>query len=77
MGHGAPLPKCNPTDYTDVMRIPPGVLTGFKGGVIVDLVEPGIAPNSLHRELYEVIREKTYKDCSPWVVVTVVVPRAA
>jgi hypothetical protein len=77
MGHGPPLPKCNPSDYTDLIRVPAGVLTGLKGGVMLDLVEPGVAPNPLHRETHEVIQEKTYRDCSPWVVVAVVVPRAA
>jgi hypothetical protein len=76
MGHGAPLPKCNPSDYTDVITVAPDVLTGFKCGVMVDLVAPGSAPNPLHREFHEVIQEKTYKDFSPWVVVAVVVPRA-
>jgi hypothetical protein len=76
MGHGAPLPKCNPSDYTDVITVAPDVLTGFKGGVMVDLVEPGSAANPLHREFHEVIQERTYKDFSPWVVVAVVVPRA-
>jgi hypothetical protein len=77
MGHGSPLPKCNPSDYTDVIRVPAGVLTGLKGGVMLDLVEPGVAPNPLHRELHEVIQEKIYKDCTPWLVVAVVVPRTA
>jgi hypothetical protein len=76
-GHGGALPKCNPSNFTDVITVAPDVLTGFKGGVIVDLVEPGVAPNPLHREFHEVIEERTYKDLSPWVVVAVVVPRAA
>jgi hypothetical protein len=76
MGHGAPLPKCKRSDFTDVIKVAPDVLTGYKGGVMVDLVEPGVAPNPLHREFHEVIQEKTHKDFSPWVVVAVVVPRA-
>lgn len=76
-GHGAPLPKCHESDFTDVIAVTPAVLRGIKGGVMVDLVEPGVAPNPLHRELYDVVQERTYKDYSPWVVVAVVVPRAA
>ena len=76
MGHGSPLPKCNPSDYTDVIRVPAGVLTGLKGGVMLDLIEPGVAPNPVYRELHEVIQEKIYKDCTPWLVMAVVVPRA-
>jgi hypothetical protein len=64
-------------DPVSVLAGTAGVLTGFKGGVMLDLVEPGVAPNPLHRELHEVIQEKTYKDCTPWLVVAVVVPRAA
>ena len=77
MGHGAPLPKCNVADFTDVITVPAGVLTGYRGGILVDLVEPDVAPNPLHREFHEVSQERTYKDFSPWVVVAVVVPRAA
>ncbi len=76
-GHGGALPKCNPADFVGVLRLPPGILTGLEGGVMVDLVEPGAAPNQLHREPYNVVREETYKDCSPWVVVAAVLPRAA
>jgi hypothetical protein len=77
MGHGGPLPKCDPADYTDVLRVPAGILSGFRGAVMVDIVEPGVAPNPVHRELHEVVQEKIHKDCSPWLVVAVVVPRAA
>jgi hypothetical protein len=77
MGHGGALPRCNRADFTDVITVAPVVLTGFTGAVMVDLVEPGLAPNPLHRELYEVVQERTYKDYSPWVVVAVVVPRVA
>jgi hypothetical protein len=45
MGHGAPLPKCNSSDFTDVIKVAPDILTAFKGGVLVDLVEPGLTPN--------------------------------
>jgi len=72
--HGA-LPKCNPSDYTDVMRVPAGILTGLRGGFMVDLVEPGVVPKPLHRQLHDVVLEQTFKDCSPWVVIAVVVPK--
>jgi hypothetical protein len=72
-GHGTAVPKCAPSHFDAVMIVPPSILE--RGGVLVDLVEPGVAPSALHRENYEIVREETFKDCSPWVVVSIASPR--
>jgi hypothetical protein len=72
-GHSAAVPKCDPSHYSAVIIVPPGILD--RGGVIIDLVEPGTSPSALHREPHEIFREETYKDCSPWVVMAVTHPR--
>jgi hypothetical protein len=73
-GHGTAVPKCEPSHFTAVIPVPPGILD--RGGVLVDLVEPGAAPSKLHREPHDIYREETYKHCSPWVVIAVARPRA-
>lgn len=49
VGHG---PKsvgaiCDPTAFSGVVEVPPGVLGPHDGTVVVDLVEPGCEPLSL------------------------------
>lgn len=73
-GHSTAVPKCEPSDFHAVLTVQPGLLDN--GGVIVDLVEPGTSPPALHREPHQIYREEIYRDCSPWVVVAVAVPRA-
>jgi hypothetical protein len=46
-GHGTAVPKCDPSHFDAVMIVPPSILE--RGGVLVDLVEPGVAPSALHR----------------------------
>jgi hypothetical protein len=72
-GHGISAQVCDPGRFADVISVKPGVLE--RGAVLVDLIEPGGAPNPLHRETYDIVREEVYKDCSPWVVVALGVPR--
>jgi hypothetical protein len=76
-GHGTAVPKCDPLRFTAVMTVEPGVLEGTRGGVLVDLVEPGVAPNPLHRQPYEVLQERIFTDCVPHLVMAVVVPAGA
>jgi hypothetical protein len=70
-GHGTDVPRCEPSRFTAVMRVPPGILD--RGGVIVDLVEPCVPPDPLHRQNIgqRITHEETYRDCSPWVVIAV------
>ena len=72
-GHGAGAANCDPASFTAVLRAPPGILEGLRGSVLIDLVEPGVAPAAHHRDLpgRRIVREETYRDCSPWVVVAI------
>jgi hypothetical protein len=49
-GLSAAAPICDPANFTAVVRVPEGVVDSFRGSVMVDLVEPGIDPDPLHRQ---------------------------
>jgi hypothetical protein len=72
-GHGVGTALCEPAAFTSVLTIPTGILEGNRGCVLVDLVEPGVSPAAHHREVpgLRIVREETYRDCTPWVVVAV------
>ena len=72
-GHGPGMAVCDPAGFTSVLRVSAGVLTGRSGCVLIDLVEPGHTPAAHHRAVpgLKIVTEKTYRDCSPWVVVAV------
>lgn len=70
-GHGAGPRIHNLDDFDDVFIAPPGVLTGKSGVVVVDLVEPGGAPATHHRQTLQIAAERTYQDASPWIVVAI------
>lgn len=72
-GHGAGMAVCDPVAFTSVLRVPSGTLTGMRGCVLVDLVEPGQSPAAHHRDVpgLKIVAEETYRDCSPWVVVAI------
>jgi hypothetical protein len=71
--HGGHGPKgvgaiCDPTDFTGVVEVAPGLLGPRNGTVAVDLVEPGCEPiASLSTKIVE--REIFYETV-PWVVIT-------
>jgi hypothetical protein len=47
-GHGKSIGAvCNPDDFTGVIEVEPGILTGQKGWVAVDLIEPNCEPMDL------------------------------
>jgi hypothetical protein len=71
---GVGLAVCNPANFTDVLRVPKGVLTSMSGAVLVDLVEPGVPPEIRHRQMpgRTITDEKTYVDCAPSVVIAIV-----
>ncbi len=62
---------CDPTDFSDVIE-EPGVLGPHNGQITIDLVEPNTEPPSI--PWVQVVRRKTYRDSSPWVVITVASP---
>jgi hypothetical protein len=61
---------CDPSAFTEVIEVPPGVLGPKHGGVTVDLVEPDQDPTMALPGREIVIRE-TFKHATPWVVITV------
>jgi hypothetical protein len=71
-GTGA-APICNPANFTAVLELPPGILESMHGCVLIDLVEPGVAPNPIHRQNpgLRITHEETYRDVSPWIVIAV------
>jgi hypothetical protein len=69
-GHG---PKsvgavCDPSVFTGVVELPPGLLGPRDGVVLVDLVEPGCDPITLSGDM---IRQKTFDDAVPWLVIRI------
>lgn len=60
---------CDPTLFTGVVKVAPGVLTSGEGGVKVDLVEPGEPPGAF--PWTNVAIQQTFSDVVPWVVITV------
>src|ERR1700729_2361442 len=72
-GHGVGTAICDPAAFTSVLVIPTGILEGIRGCVLVDLVEPGVSSSALHRDLpgRRIVKEETYRDCTPWVVVAI------
>ena len=60
---------CDPSMFTGVVEVPPGVLGPRHGGVTVDLVEPGQAPVTFSWK--EIVDRQTFKEATPWVVITV------
>ena len=70
-GHG---PKsvgaiCDPTAFSGIVKVPPGVLGPRDGSVVVDLVEPGCEPISW--PFTKVAKTEVFRDFKPWVVIRV------
>jgi hypothetical protein len=71
MGHG---PKgvgaiCDPTAFSGVVEVTPGVLGPRDGQVVVDLVEPGCEPLPWPNVL---VQQEIFQDIVPWVVIRIV-----
>ena len=72
--YGGHAPKsegavCDPTLFTGVVEVPPGLLGPRHGAVTVDLVEPGSEPRE--HPWAEIYQRRVFKDTVPWVVITV------
>jgi hypothetical protein len=70
-GHG---PKgvgaiCDPTAFSGVVEVAPGVLGPRDGKVVVDLVEPGCEP--LTWPFTHAPRQEVFRDILPWVVIRI------
>jgi len=61
---------CHPGDFSGVVEVAPNVLGPFQGSVAVDLVEPGTVPTQ-EIPYSRIITRETFRDFSPWVVITV------
>ena len=70
-GHG---PKsvgaiCDPTAFSGVVEVAPGVLGPRDGGVTVDLVQPGCDPTAF--PWTQIARQEVFREILPWVVITI------
>jgi hypothetical protein len=69
-GHGRGAGAiCDPSLFSGVVEVPPGVLGPRHGAVAVDLVEPEHEPMDLFWE--RVVAQRTFRDAIPWVVIRV------
>jgi hypothetical protein len=59
---------CDPSMFSKVIEVPPGILGPKDGFVAVDLVEPGCDPIDLYNP---VILTQVFKDSTPWIVIRV------
>jgi len=61
--------QCDPSRFTGLLRLPPGILGPRNGGIAVDLVEPGNSPMG-HYDGH-VIRQEVFREVAPWLALTV------
>lgn len=60
---------CNPTLFSGVVEVAPGVLGPRHGAITVDLVEPGYEPAAFPWSKIE--QQETFRDTLPWIVIRV------
>jgi hypothetical protein len=60
---------CDPTAFSEVVEVVPGVLGSRYGGVAVDLVEPGHEP--MWFPWTQIVTRQVFRKMLPWVVITV------
>jgi hypothetical protein len=60
---------CDPTAFSGLVEVPPGILGPRNGQIAVDLVEPGCQPADV--PWVRVDKQVVFRDIVPWVVVTV------
>jgi hypothetical protein len=60
---------CDPTVFTGILEVGPGVLGPRDGSILVDLVEPGCEPKDL--SWFRAVDRRVFDDISPCVVITV------
>jgi hypothetical protein len=68
VGHGKGVGAiCDPTAFSGIVEVAPGVLGPYDGQVVVDLVEPGCEPQSWPN----VVRQEVFQDAVPHVVIRI------
>jgi hypothetical protein len=67
-GHGSGA-ICDPTAFSGIVNVAPGVLGPRHGVVKVDLVEPGHEPPKF--DWIKLVTQQVFHDTVPWVVITV------
>ena len=60
---------CDPTAFSGIVEVAPGVLGPRDGAVTVDLVEPDQAPTEF--PWTRIVTQQVFRDFTPWVVITV------
>jgi hypothetical protein len=59
---------CDPTAFSGIVEVAPGVLGPRDGVIAVDLVEPGCEPTAFP---WIQVKRETFRDIIPWVVITI------
>lgn len=59
---------CDPSAFSRVVEVAPGVLECDRGCVTVDLVEPGCEPIP---EISPIVQREVFRDTVPWIVITI------
>jgi hypothetical protein len=60
---------CDPTAFSGVVEIAPGILGPRDGQITVDLVEPNCQPGAF--PWTKIARRNVFRDVLPWVVITI------
>jgi hypothetical protein len=73
--YGGHAPKdigaiCDPTAFSGVVEVAPGVLGPIHGTVTVDLAEPGCDPTRV-LSFSRIVQREVFRDFVPWVVITI------
>jgi len=60
---------CDPTAFSGVVELAPGILGPRHGMVAVDLVEPGHEPTEY--PFFKIVTRQFFREALPWIVITV------
>ena len=61
---------CDPSAFSGIVEIAPGILGPRDGQITVDLLEPGCQPPAAS-PYTTIVRRDVFRDATPWVVITV------
>ena len=60
---------CDPSAFSGIVEVAPGVLGPRDGRIMVDLIEPGQEPADV--PWIQIIKRQVFRDFEPWVMITV------